>query len=211
MTFDELQKTWQKNESTSKLIIDPVLLAQVVKRNKEAFESSIYWRDFREVAVALIMVGVFLFRAFQYKNIIWEAGAYVFLAIMCLYVAAFFIVDRRLQRKKKPSHTSLLGCIESSLIQVNHQIWLLRNVFWWYLLPPGIGIALFFIVVTVNKFRLLPAARVLFGSLTGMLIVVLVFCGVYWLNQYAVRKELIPRKNELEALLKSLSNDNKIT
>ena len=208
MTFNELQKNyWQKDAAAAQLIIDSDMLIREVKRNEEAFESSVSWRDFREVAVSIIMVGVFLYGAFKFKDNIWVAGSLVVVAIMCVYVAAFFIVDRRLQRKKEARHTDpLLACIESSLIQVNHQIWLLKNVFWWYLLPPGAGMFLFFFVVTWNLLKVLPVGDVLpiFG--VALLFVALVFWGVYWLNQYAVRKGLIPRKEELEVMLKNIAN-----
>lgn len=208
MTFNELQKNyWQKDAAAAKLTIDSDMLIREVKRNKGAFEASVFWRDFREVAVAVIMVGVFLHAAAKAKDNMWVAGALVIVAISMLYVAAFFLVDRRLQRKKDPRHTDpLLACIESSLMQVNHQIWLLKNVFWWYLLPPGIGIALFFFVVNWQLYKVLPAKFVLLGCLLSTLFVVLVFWGVYWLNQYAVRKGLIPRREELEAMLKNLAN-----
>ena len=141
MTFNELQKNyWQKDAAASKLTIDSDMLIREVKRSKEAFESTIFWRDFREVAVSIVMVGVFLYGAFKSRDNIWIAGSLAVVAISMLFVAAFFIVDRRLQKKKDPRHTDpLLACIESSLTQINHQIWLLKNVFWWYLLPPGTG------------------------------------------------------------------------
>jgi hypothetical protein len=211
MTFNELQKNyWQRDVSASKLTIDSDMLIREVKRNKEAFESSIFWRDFREVAVSIVMVGWFLYSAIKSKDNIWIAGSLVVVAISMLYVAAFFVVDRRLQRKKEPIHAnSLMACIESSLTQVNHQIWLLKNVFWWYLLPPAVGLAVFFSVTTWNLCKALPAGQVLplFGLI--LLFVLLVFWGVYWLNQYGVRRELMPRKEELEQMLKSITNDNK--
>lgn len=211
MTFDELQKTWQKDAAGSKLTIDSDMLIREVRRNKSAFESSIFWRDFREVAVAVVMVGVFLHGAFKRAENMWIAGSYVILAMICLYVAAFFIVDH-LQRKKGPRHTDpLLGCIESSLLQVNHQIWLLKNVFWLYLLPLGAGIALFLFVVNWHLFKVLSAKLVLSECLVITLIVVLVFWGVYLLNRRAVRKDLKPRKDELESLLKTLTSDGKAT
>jgi Na+/melibiose symporter-like transporter len=210
MTFNELQKTWQKNKDASNLAIDSDMLLREVKRNKEAFESTVFWRDVREIVVAIIMVGVFLNGAMKSKDNIWVAGSLVIVAAICLYVAVFLIVDRRLQRKKEPRHAdSLLTCIKSSLTQVNHQIWLLKNVFWWYLLPPGAGIALFFVVVNLHLFQVLPAKLVLPECLVSAIIVAFVFWGVYWLNQYAVRKGLVPRKQELESLLNSLANGSK--
>jgi hypothetical protein len=35
----------------------------------------------------------------------------------------------------------------------------------------------------------------------------MVLAGVYWLNQYAVRTELEPRRQELEALLEGLKDE----
>ena len=91
MTFNELQKNyWQKDAAAAKLTIDSDMLIREVKRNKEAFESSLFWRDFHEVAVSIVMVGVFLHGAFKSKGNIWVAGSLVVVAIMCLYVAAFF-------------------------------------------------------------------------------------------------------------------------
>jgi hypothetical protein len=34
-----------------------------------------------------------------------------------------------------------------------------------------------------------------------------IFAGVYWLNRYAVRSSLEPRRRELETLLKSLEEE----
>ena len=212
MTFNELQKNyWQKDATAAKLTIDSDMLIREVKRNKNVFESTIFWRDFREVGVSNVMVGEFLHGAFKSRENIWVAGSLVVVALMCLYVAAFFLVDRRIQRKKDPRHTDpLLACLESSLTQVNHHIWLLKNVFWWNLLPLGAGIALFFFVVTWNLLKVLPAGSVLAMFGVVLLFVLLVFWGVYWLNQYAVRKGLIPRREELETLMKSIANDNKV-
>lgn len=208
MTFNELQKTWQKDAGSSRLTIDSDILVREVKRNKKAFESNIFWRDFREVATAVILAGAFLYGAFKSKENIWVAGAFVFLSFMCLFVAVFFLVDRRLQRGKGAAHSDALrACIESSLTEVNHQIWLLKNVFWWYLFPLGAGIALFLVIVTWNVYKILPQGRILLVFAANMLIVTFLFWGVYWLNQYVVRKGLMPRKQELESLLKNLSND----
>jgi hypothetical protein len=206
MTFNELQKNyWQKDVAASKLTIDSDMLIREVKRNKDAFESTIFWRDFREVAVSIVLVGVFLYFAVKFKDNIWVAGSLVVAALMCLYVAAFFIIDRRIQKKKGPRHTdSLLGCIESSLMQVNHQIWLLKNVLWWYLLPPGIGIGIFFVTVYWQIHHIGKSA--LIQLVINVVLTVLLFWGAYWLNQYVVRKELIPRRGELETMLKNLAN-----
>ena len=62
-----------------------------------------------------------------------------------VWVAGFILVDRK-RHPQKPSEPDepLLDSVKESLTQVEHQIWLLRNVFWWYLLPFAISILAFF-------------------------------------------------------------------
>jgi hypothetical protein len=49
----------------------------------------------------------------------------------------FAEVDRPAAFRAARQRPSLRSSIERSLAQVEHQIWLLRNIFWWYLMPPG--------------------------------------------------------------------------
>jgi len=204
MTFDELQKTWQSQRASFKLTVDSDLLLREVKRNKRFFESAIFWRDVREVGVAFIMFLFFLY--FGLKMKIWSLHA---TALLTLSVGVFMVVDRIVQKRKRPELTSaLIGYIENSLAQVVHQIWLLKNVLWWYLLPPGIGIAIF-IGHLAWLIRDLPGRGLTFLSVYCVFCTLL-FWGIYLLNQHAVRKELNPRKEELEQLLNSLKNANGI-
>ena len=111
MTFNELQKNyWQKDAAASKLIIDSDMLIREVKRNKDAFESSIFWRDFREVAVSIIMVGVFLYGAFKSKDNMWVAGSLVVVAIMRRFMWPHFssltVVFREKRSPDIPTHYS---------------------------------------------------------------------------------------------------------
>ena len=204
MTFDELQKTWQSQQTSFKLTIDSDLLLREVKRNKRFFESAIFWRDVREVGVAFLMFLFFLYFGLKIK--IWSLHA---TALLTLSVGVFMVVDRVIQKRKRPELTgALMGYIENSLAQVVHQIWLLKNVLWWYLLPPSIGIAIF-IGHLAWLIRDLPGRGLIFLSVYCVFCVLL-FWGVYLLNQRAVRKELNPRKEELEQLLNSLKNDDGI-
>jgi hypothetical protein len=52
------------------------------------------------------------------------------------------VLDRRRHPQKPPEPGEpLVKTVQDSLNQVDHQIWLLRNVAWWYLLPPGLAVA----------------------------------------------------------------------
>src|SRR5688572_17693272 len=50
-----------------------------------------------------------------------------------VWIGAFMTVDRIiLGRRKALPGESLVRGVRSSLAEVEHQIWLLRNVHWWY-------------------------------------------------------------------------------
>jgi hypothetical protein len=75
-------------------------------------------------------------------------------------------------------------------------------VFWWYLLPIQVGLgALIGSVVWQARFA---GLAVIIGLTVFALVCGLICWGVYKLNQFAVRKSLEPRRQELETLLSSL-------
>jgi CubicO group peptidase (beta-lactamase class C family) len=95
--------------------------------------------------------------------------------------------------------------VKESLSQVERQIWLLRNVLWWYLLPFAIPILAFFAHVSWLNSKVWLESALGFG--VPAVFVVALYCWVYWLNQRAVRLQLEPRRQELLALLASLGDE----
>jgi hypothetical protein len=198
MNFEELQKAWQSQDSRPQLTLDANLLVKEVEHNRKHFVRTIFWRDVREVGTALVLAPIFF--------LVWlEVGDWPWLMppLACLGVAAFMLGDRWVQRKRKPAAMDpLRTCINASLLQVNHQIWLLKNVLWWYLLPLGISVEIVFVFAA---WRLWSAGLGLqWISVGNVLGLILLYWGIYWLNKYAVRKALEPRRQELESLLAGL-------
>src|SRR4051812_30428014 len=128
---DELKQAWQTSQP--RLTLDAALVLNEVRRNEQQFAAMIWCRDLREVGVALVMVPVWILMGIKMKSL-WTW----YLVIPTLFwIAGFMIVDRKRQRRRQPgTGDTLRSSIERSLAQVEHQIWLLRNIFWWYLLPP---------------------------------------------------------------------------
>lgn len=210
MSFRDIQDAWQNQEDAEKITIPIEALLGEVRRNKVTFERAIFRRDILEIGTAFVLTGVFSFYAqisgdfMDHK--IWT---WYIMAAAVLFVGMFFLCDRIYQRRKQAVHTqSLRGYITASLAQVNHQIWLLQNILWWYILPPSLG-ALFPVmhmgIVGSPHFKG-PLMQLLFWAcilITPALLLVVDYL-VYHLNVGAVSKELLPRKAELENLLASL-------
>jgi len=201
MTFDELQHTWQSQDCGIKMEVDPDTLMRLIRREQRSWSQLILRRDTLEVSAACLLFVLFLY--FGVKAALWPL---YWAAGTCLFVGGFFVVDRCIQRKHRPlCSQSMTEFIERSIRQINHQIGLLRHVFWWYLLPLGLGLVVFLghVIYGLMQHNLVWIAPFVIGY--GLL-VALFFWRVYLLNQRAVRHELIPRKRELEALLQMLAS-----
>lgn len=199
MNFEDLQQAWQAQHTSAKVTISTDVLLKEVRRNQQQFRMTIFWRDVREVGVCALMTLFFLG-----WGGLWQWWSLYLLALCCFFVGAFFLVDRRIQHRKQPvKNDTLLACIQSSLSEVDHQIWLLKNIFWWYLLPILIGLS------AVSASTLWHQQADGLTTIIGLgafytVFYGLVYWGVYCLNQRAVRKGLEPRRRELESLLTDL-------
>ena len=123
-------------------------------------------------------------------------------------------VDRRVHDGRPDASEAAAGLpgdplvrgVESSLAEVEHQIWLLRNVHWWYLLPLAVPMLAFF----AHTFWRLSRGNVWEAAIATSFVTVVVggvYTWIYWINQKAVRSTLEPRRQELTSMLRSLSDE----
>ena len=199
MNFEDFQKAWQSQDAGAKVTINADVLLKEVRRSQQQFRATIFWRDVREVGLAFLMTLYFVYHGLRHHD--WTD---YLVGFACFGVGVFMVVDRLLQRRKQAaSNDPLKTCVESSLHQVNHQIWLLKNVFSNYLLPLAAALEISICVSAWHSRNNFIVA--LFGFVAPTFIVAVLYWGIYWFNQSAVRKDLEPRRQELETLLASLN------
>jgi len=202
MNFEDLQKTWQSSNPAATITISTDALLKEVRRNQKQFWTMIFCRDAREVVIIFLLALYFGYGGLWQNN--WTL---ILIALGCFFVCAFFIVDRVIQRGKRPlTNESLKACLETSLHQVNHQIWLLKNILWWYLLPVVLPLGIFAFVDLWNSRH--DGAVAVARCIVYILFCIFLYWGVYWINQFAVRRTLMPRRQELEGLLAGLGADS---
>jgi hypothetical protein len=128
-----------------------------------------------------------------------------YLMVPALLWAAGFLLADRLRHPQGPPDPGepLVRCVEVSLAQVEHQIWLLRNVGWWYLLPFAVPAIAF--IGHVNLLATGGWGAAVTTAVVGA-VVGLILAWVYRLNQSAVRDKLDPRRRELQGLLAGLQD-----
>ena len=202
MAPDKFQQAWQTQSSQTRVTIDADLLHQEVQRDQLNFRATIFYRDFVEVGVALLLIPIWFLLGF-----VTDSPWTFYLTVPVLVWSAGFMLVYRMRHKQKPSEPGepLLPCVQRSLIEVENQIWLLRNIFWWYLLPPSVSIMAFFVHVS----WLASSVWWEFLCITSFFgfVLFIVYASIYYLNQRAVRVELEPRRQELLTLISSLGDE----
>lgn len=213
MEPDQFQRAWRAEASQTRVIVDAEVLKKEVQLRQQGFRSLIFWRDLREVGVSLLLVPLWIFLGrFTASPWTW------YLTIPALlWVAGFLLVHRRVHRQTPSAPGEpLVDCVKKSLAEVEDQIWLLRNVFWWYLLPLLASNLAFIAQVTWNTatggsgwWAFLVGA--LFSGmffLVGAGFFAAVYGFVYYVNQRAADLQLEPMRRDLLALLGSLREED---
>ncbi|MEW4489929.1 hypothetical protein AB1L42_17735 [Thalassoglobus sp. JC818] len=202
MNLDDYRQAWKADEAQMNVTMNTDLLTEEVHRSHDRFQSMIYWRDFREVGVSLVMIPIWLVMG-SMLSLPWTW--YLSIPAM-IWVAGFIFVDRSRhpQRPSQPGEP-LLFYAKESLEQTEHQIWLLRNVFWWYLLPFCISIMAFFLNVAWDSSGGFFSFCVIAGI--GAIFLYVVYSAVYRLNQTAVTEQLEPRRDDLQRLIENLERE----
>ncbi len=203
MEPDAFQKAWQVQSTETRITIDVDLLRKEVQRQQQDFRTIVFWRDFREVGVALVMIPVWFYLGARNSS----PWSWYLTVPVLVWIAGFMLVYRkRYQSRPSEPGEPLLVCVGKSLAEVEAQIWLLRNILWWYLLPPTLSIMAFFVHVTWRSAS--GWGEFVVGTLVCGLVLLLVYGAIYLLNQYAVRAQLEPRRQELLALQAGLEDDS---
>lgn len=199
MEPDKFQQAWQSQTARTRVMVDANLLLNEVLRNQQTFQGTILGRDIGEIVVGLGLIPVWFFMG-AVLSLPWT---WYLTVPACIWVTGFIVIDRiRHKTKQFGPGEPLIQSVRDSLADVEHQIWLLRNVFWWYLLPFVISLFTFFIHVAW-----LRSSNIWSAIFPGLFVAAL-YTGIYYLNQRAVRTQLLPRRQELLALLSSLQDES---
>src|SRR4051794_7768985 len=200
MTADPFQEAWQSQPLPA---VDTDQLVQEFRRGQQQFAAMIFWRDVREVGICLLLLPVWVGMGVG----IGLPWTWYLVIPGLVWIAAFMTADRRYQSRRRalPGDPLVRG-VESSLAEVEHQIWLLRNVHWWYLLPLAIPMLAFFAHTfwQVSRRNIWEAA---IATSFATVFVGGVYTLIYWINQKAVRSTLEPRRQELTSMLQRLSDE----
>lgn len=196
MNREYITNCWQHQTIDTTMDVEEQL-AEAIKRARR-FQTTLFWRNVREVAASILVAGVFAYAALSQPTVAIFGS--LFAAAMALSVGAFFLLDRLGRRSKTNRDVgSAKAELERSLEETVHQIRLLRNVAWWYLGPLALGALVFVVAVAVAAPVPAPVALVLVAA--ASVIIALVDFTIYKLNQRVVNAQLLPQRDEIVRLL----------
>jgi hypothetical protein len=191
MNDEELKKLWQQQP-----LREPALSAAQVNSAMQSqttlFRRVLDARDLRELracAVVILVFGAFYFSV--YCEPISRVGDLIVIG-SAMFIAGKLIYTRRITPPAPPGAT-VVESLQAELNSVRAQSRLLRSVLWWYLLPMTIGLLIDAWGLRID----------LLIKIWCTLSFIAVDACIYWLNQWARSKQLLPLEAQLASLLHS--------
>jgi CubicO group peptidase (beta-lactamase class C family) len=192
MNDDELKKLWQQQPLRDPAP-SPAQVVSAMQSKTTVLRRCLDARDFRELvacAVIVIIFGVFYFTA--YRAPISRLGDLI--VIGSSIFIAWKIVHARRTNPPAPPGATIVESLRAELNSVRTQSQLLGSILWWYLLPLGIGI----LVCTWGS----PGGGLAY-HIGYTIFVIALYAFIYWLNQRARARQLLPVEAQLESLIHS--------
>jgi hypothetical protein len=191
MNDDKLKELWQRQP-----LREPDLsvekLASAMQKKTSGLRQCLDARDLRELvacALVIIIFGIFYFTV--YREPISRLGDLIVIG-GTIFIAWKLVYARRTTPPAPPGAT-ILESLRAELNSVRTQSRLLGSVLWWYLLPLTIGEVVATWGLPINLHAKIPST----------LLFIAINAFIYWLNQRARSKQLLPLEAQLESLIYS--------
>jgi hypothetical protein len=200
MSPDEFQEAWQAESSRTRVTVNADLLLREVQRAEREFRATISMGDFGVIGIVLLLLPVWIYLGVKTASP-WTW--YLMVPAFAWIIA--FILGGRARHKPRPAPPGqpLVRCVIESLALVEHQIWSLRNVLWWYLLPMAIPMLVFVAHISWLKARDWSDG---FTAVSPLTLFAAISIFLDYMNRRIIRTQHEPRRRELIALLASLGD-----
>jgi hypothetical protein len=193
MTLEDLRRAWGRGGGAGAPESDPAGELRAVRARARELEDVVRRRDRRETLVALALLPIFTYFAFQAAGGVTRLGA-VILAVSCLAIPLRLRAARRVA--VDPS-LPVAEFLRLELDLVLRQRRLLLTVPLWYLGPLGVGVILFFAGASRS-----PWLTALYAA-----VVIAFFLWLWRLNRTAVVQDLEPREKDLRLWIQLTTDD----
>ena len=199
--WKDLQMMWQAEAGRADVRRSIDSLIEVAEARGKAFRRMIDFRDFREIGISVILIPAWIWLGMRTD----QPWTWYLTLGGILWTALYQIWVRQKQKRlaeRVPPNATFIESLQEDRRQVQHQIDHLRGVAWWYLLPYGIPLSIYFLHVSWNLAD--TWIEILTGAGGSILFVVVLYAVIYWINQKAVQVQLQPQRETLDRMIAEL-------
>lgn len=201
--WSDLQMLWQAEAKRTKLNLSIDELAVAAGRRADELRTVVKWRDYREIGISLLMIPIWIWIGVA-SGQVWT---WYLTLIAIVWGAGYQIYQRRRQlhiATKVPPDASYLDTLKENRRQSQFQINHLSSVLWWYLLPYGIPLIIYFIHIGWNISRSWAEFTVMSAIWIGF--VIGLYYYLYRLNLSVAQNNLMPQRDAMDQLIRQLED-----
>jgi hypothetical protein len=171
MNPNDMRNLWQDQE-----VEKVTITVDEVRRRAARFERRIHWRNLREYAAGALVVAMLMPHLWRDRGWHLAPGLLMIAGTIYVMIQIYWRGARSL-----PADAGITASLEFLRLELERQRDALRSVWQWYLLPFVPGMAAVLTMTAID--------RGIDGRLIGSgVAIVLVFAGVWALNEWAARK-----------------------
>lgn len=191
----DLKNIWKYATQEELVKLDQHNLIREMEIQHLRLEKGIRKRDKLEIGVAIILMPCFMAATFFLSSILSKVGAFLMIPAL-----GFIIYRLQAVRKYEPAafSESTHDYLNKLRIYYTMQRDLLKEVAYWYLIPPFICISMIYWGLSST-----PSEKFI-----NIGVAALIYVSIYLLNQSAVKKKLDPFLFEINQELNSLEENN---
>lgn len=192
---DELIKIWQSSPKVEQIKFEKSRLMLNLESSLARLQRGWKNMQLRETIAAVIVVPVFIYRAFVAEQILVKIGA------IWIVISTVYIIYRLISTKKYKPNTiteSYLDSLNQSKDYLSIQKNLLDSVIYWYFLPIAIGALLILIGSWEISSMMSPRN---WKIIAMVLVIVASGWGIHFLNRWSANKYIAPRLKKIDELI----------
>ncbi len=197
MIEDELVKIWQSSPNQERVKFEKSRLMVDVQSSLDHVHKAVKYRDLMDTVSALIAIPALAFATFFVPFTLSKIASGL-MALLCVYV----IIRFRKAKKNKPIAFAgtYLEYLHKSRRFLMDQKELMDTVLFWAIIPYGTLTSLFFIGFWERPGPTINRAIALCGNVVLGIV-------VYFMNKWAVKKQIMPKLEKVDELIKVMEKD----
>lgn len=197
MIEDELVRIWQSSPNQERVKFEKSRLMMDVQSSLDGVQKAVKYRDLMDIVSAMIAIPAFAFSTFFVPFTLSKIAS-GFIALLCVYV----IIRIRKAKKNRPGAFigTYLEYLHKSRRFLLDQKELMDTVLYWAIIPFMTLTSLFLIGFWERPGPAINRAIALCGNVALGIV-------VYFMNKWAVKKQIMPRLEKVDELIKVMEKE----